>query len=186
MFTGTEASIAYATAAEKIFSGDGAFLTANPPLVPIFVSHLFQSLEIAIKTAGVESGLFSMKEARARQNRSGHGIKELAALAAEKLGGDPFDPIVNAMTFLNSNQKSANVIRLMICDPAFEKTRECYSSRRIGYGEVSKGDFGIIRPISQWIDCVKQTAMNLPSTIDILRQWKASASKSKHFAIWLK
>lgn len=80
MYTGQEAATAYAVAAERVFGDDGAFLNANPCVVPIFVSNLFQSLEISIKTAGIESGLFVMEEARARENRAGHGIKELAAL----------------------------------------------------------------------------------------------------------
>jgi hypothetical protein len=186
MFTGREVAIAYAISAERMFGDNAGFLDANPAVVPIFVSLLFQSLEISIKQAGVKSGLFTMQEVRARQQRSGHGIKELAALAVEKLGGDPFDPIVTAMTFANTHTNSAEVIRQMICGDDLEKTRESYASRRLGYGEVSEGDFAIIRPVSDWIEAVKETASNLPTIIDILSQWKASASKSKHFAIWLR
>jgi hypothetical protein len=186
MFTGCEAAIAYAISAERMFGDNAGFLDANPAVVPIFVSLLFQSLEISIKQAGVGSGLFTMQEARVRQQRSGHGIKELAALAVEKLGGDPFDPIVTAMTFANTHSNSAEVIRQMICGDDLEKTRESYASRRLGYGEVSEGDFAIIRPVSDWIEAVKETASNLPTIIDILSKWKASASKSKHFAIWLR
>jgi hypothetical protein len=186
MFTGYEAAIAYATAAERIFGGAGIFLTANPSIVPIFVSHLFQSLEISIKVAGIESGLFSMKEARACKNRSGHGIAELAVLAVEKLGGDPFHPIIMAMTFSNANRQSAQYVKSMICGKDMEKTREVYASRCLGYGEIASGDFALIYPIPEWIESVKQTAANLASTVAILRQWKASLSNSKHFAIWLK
>ena len=142
MFTGREAAIAYAISAERMFGDNAGFIETNPAVVPIFVSLLFQSLEISIKQAGVESGLFTMQEARARQQRSGHGIKELAALAVEKLGGDPFDPIVTAMIFANTHANSAEIIRQMICGDDLEKTRESYASRRLGYGEVSEGDFG--------------------------------------------
>jgi hypothetical protein len=183
MYTGIEAAMAYAIAAEKLFGSDGAFLKANPPVVPIFVSHLFQSLEISIKTVGIESGLFTIEEARARVNRSGHGIKELAALAVEKLGGAIYDPIVMAMTFSNANNRSSVFVRLMISGAEAEKTRASYASRRLGYGEVADGDFGMIDPIPEWIESVKQTAANLPSTIRILQQWKASPSQSKHFMI---
>jgi len=185
MFTGREAAIAYAISAERMFGDNAGFLDANPAVVPIFVSLLFQSLEISIKQAGVESGLLTMQDARARQQRSGHGIKELAALAVEKLGGDPFDPIITAMTFANTHTNSAEIIRQMICGDDLDKTRESYASRRLGYGEVSEGDFAIIRPVSDWIEAVKETASNLPTIINVLSQWKASASKSKHFAIWL-
>lgn len=186
MFTSREAAIAYAISAERICGGSADFLNANPVVVPIFVSLLFQSLEISIKQAGVESGLFTIQEARARQQRSGHGIKELAALAVDKLGGDPFEPVIMAMTVANNHTNSEQIIREMICGDKLQKTRESYATRRLGYGEVAEGDFQIIEPVLDWIESVKETAFNLSKTIDILSQWKASASKSKHFAIWFK
>lgn len=185
MFTGREAAMAYALSAERIFGQDDGFLDANPTCVPIFVSLLFQSLEISIKQAGLESGLFSMQEARSRQQRSGHGIKELAALAVEKLGGKPFDPIVMAMTFASRKTNSAEIVRHMICGVELEKTRASYASRNLGYAQVAEGDFAIIQPVKHWVAAVKETAANLPTTIEILSQWKTSLSGSKHFAIWL-
>lgn len=74
----------------------------------------------------------------------------------------------------------------MICGKEFEKTRECYASRSLGYAQVSNGDFALINDIPSWIAAVKETANNLPKIIDILSQWKASPSKSKHFAIWVR
>lgn len=191
MFSLKEAAIAYATAAERILGDDAEFLKSNPAVVPIFVSMLFQSLEISIKHAGIESELFTMQEARNRQNRSGHGIKELAILAIEKLGGDldslgpgaAFDPIVSAMTFFNSRDGSSQYIHEMICGDALEKSREVYASRRLGYGQICEGDFVTMGPIVEWVFAVKETAMNLPKTIDILSQWRKSPSGSKHFAI---
>lgn len=100
MFSLDEAAVAYAVAAEHMFGNDATFLNNNPAVVPVFVSMLFQSLEISIKHAGIESGLFTMQEARNRQNRSGHGVKELAALAVDKLGGDPFGSHRNGHDFL--------------------------------------------------------------------------------------
>jgi len=186
-YSGHEAALAYALCAERLFGNDGSFLDANPSVIPIFVSQLMQSLEISIKYAAIKSGLFTIKEARDRQRGSGHSIKELAALAVERLGGDPFDPIVMAMTFSNSKEvRSSYFIKEMICGDKLEGTRRCYSSRGLGYAEVSDGDCQIISPTSEWIESVKQTAANLPSTIEILSGWKASASESKHFAIWLK
>ena len=186
MFTLREAAIAYAFSAEKICDGSTEFLNENPCVVPIFVNVLFQSLEISIKVAGIESKLFTLREARNRQNRSGHGISELATLAVEKLGGDPFEPIIMAMTFANTHSDSNRVIREMICGEGFQRTRESYATRNLGYGEVAEGDFATIEPISGWIASVKETAQNLPQTIEILSQWKQSPSSSKHFAIWLK
>jgi hypothetical protein len=186
IFSGQEAAMAYAMAAERIFGNDYEFLNLNPSVIPIFVSQLFQSLEISIKHAGIESGLFTEAEARDRAMRSGHGIKELATLACERLGGDPFVPILMAMTHLNKQENSEEVIRLMICGMEFEKTRLSYASRRLGYAQVADGDFALVGDIPSWIAAVKETANNLPKTIDIISQWKASPSKSKHFAIWLR
>jgi hypothetical protein len=186
IFNGQEAALAYALTAERIFGNDLEFLNRNKAVIPIFVNHLFQSLEISIKYAGIESGLFTENEARSRAMRSGHGIKELAALAVEKLGGTPFGPIKMAMTHFNTIQNSGEIISLMIAGSEFENTRKCYASRNLGYGQIADGDFVTINDISSWIASVKETAANLPKTIDIFRQWKASPSQSKHFAIWLK
>ncbi len=178
--------MAYALSAERIFCNDYDFLNANPSVVPIFVSLLFQSLEVSIKHAGIESCLFTESDARNRAMRSGHGIKELATLAVEKLGGEPFDSIVMAMTYFNTDDRSKEIIRSMICGKDFEKTRECYASRDLGYAQVMDGDFALVDDISSWVESVKQVAINLPKIISILAQWKASPSKSKHFAIWMK
>lgn len=176
----------YASCAERIYGGDTGFLESNPPIVPIFVSLLFQSLEISIKHAGIESGLFTEFEARSRDMSSGHGIGKLAQMAVEKLGGDPFSPLVMAMTHFNANPHSRDVVNRMICGADMQNTRNCYASRCLGYGQVADGDFAIIYPLSDWIETVKETASNLPKTIDIFTQWKRSTSGSKHFAIWVK
>ena len=185
MFSGCDAAIAYAKTAERILGNDVDFLNSNPACIPIFVSMLFQSLEISIKQAGIESKLFTRKEARSRRQRSGHGIKELAMLAVEKLGGEPFQPIVMAMTFKNQAQNSAEIIYQMICGKNLDKTRESYATRCLGYSEVTEGDFATISPIPDWVAAVKETAMNLPAAIEIISKWKKSCSNSKHFAIWL-
>ena len=186
IFSGQEAAIAYALSAERIFGNDFEFLNLNKAIILIFVSQLFQSLEISIKYAGIESDLFTENEARSRAMRSGHGIKELAALAVEKLSGTPFAPIIMAMTYFNTIQNSGEIISLMIAGSEFENTRKCYASRCLGYGQIADGDFAIVSDIPTWIGSVKETASNLSKTIDILKKWKASPSKSEHFVIWLK
>lgn len=186
VFNGQEAAMAYALSAERIAGSGPDFLNENQAVIPIFVSHLFQSLEISIKYAGIESGLFTEREARSHAMRSGHGIKELATLAVGKLGGKPFGPIRMAMTHFNTIENSGEIISLMISGAQFEKTRESYASRCLGYGQVADGDFAVVAGIPKWIASVKETASNLPKIIDILSQWKASPSNSQHFAIWLK
>lgn len=42
-----------------MFGGDTAFPQASGTVVPLFVSRLFQSLEISTKCAGIESALFT-------------------------------------------------------------------------------------------------------------------------------
>lgn len=91
-----------------------------------------------------------------------------------------------AMTFANTHADSNRVIREMICGEGFQRTRDSYATRNLGYGEVAEGDFSIIEPIPSWITSVKETAQNLPQTIETLSQWKQSSSSSKHFAIWIK
>ena len=184
IFTGQEAAMAYALSAERVFGNDYEYLNTNPHIVPIFVSLLFQSLEISIKHVGITSGLFTETEARDRQTRrAGHGIKELATLAVEKLGGVPFEPILMALTYYSKGSNSKEIIRQMISGSAFVKTRECYATRCLGYGQVANGDFALIGDVSSWIGAVKETAITLPKTIDIITQWKASPSKSKNFSI---
>lgn len=116
-----EAAMAYVLAAERLFEPDGAFISNQSAVVTLFVSMIFQSLEISIKHVGIESGLFTLKEARRRENRSGHGIKELALLAVERLGGNPFHPVIMAMTFANKDDYSYDVIKAMICGVAWKR-----------------------------------------------------------------
>jgi hypothetical protein len=186
IFTGQEIAMGYALSAERIFNNDYEFLKDNPSVIPILVNQLFQSIEISIKYAGIESGLFTEREAKDRGMRQGHGIKEIAALSVERLGGDPFDPIIMAITHFSTLPNSGDIIRRMICGEEFEKTRECYATRCLGYGQVADGDFALVDDIGSWIQSVKETATNLPETIDILKKWKVSPSKSKVFAIWIR
>lgn len=148
-FSGGEAALAYALSAERVFANDYNFLNNNPAVIPIFVSLLFQSLEISIKHAGIASRLFTEVEARNRAARSGHGIKQLASLACKKLGGDPFRPIVMAMCHFNRHPNSQEIIKLMICGDEFEKTREAYATRSLGYAQVTDGDFATITDLTE-------------------------------------
>jgi hypothetical protein len=184
MFSMHEAADAYASAAERLFGENDGYLDEHSAVVPIFVSHLFQSLEICIKVEGIESGLFTMKEARSRLAGKGHGINELAALATEKLGGQISD-LVTAMTCCcKTNTRASTIIKAMIEGDAFAPTRMTYLSRRLAYGEVSEGEIQALNPIEEWIAAVKQTAAQLKQTVSVLSQWKKSPSASTHFAIW--
>lgn len=183
MYSLQEAAAGYAAAAERLFGRDN-YLNNTPEVVPIFVSNLFQSLEISIKAAGIESGLFTMQEAR--RAGKGHGVQELADLAMKRLGGATSD-LVTAMTCVCPRETRAQtIIAEMIEGGRFEPTRNSHLCRRLGYAEVSEGEIQILDPIPEWIDALKQTAAHLPQTISILTQWKASPSASEHFAIWFK
>ena len=183
MYSLQEAAAGYAAAAERLFCREN-YLNDTPEVVPIFVSNLFQSLEISIKAARIESRLFTMQEAR--RAGKGHGVQELADLATERLGGATSD-LVTAMTCACPPETRARtIIAEMIEGERFEPTRNSHLFRRLGYAEVSEGEIQILNPIPEWIDALKQTAAQLPQTISILTQWKASPSASEHFAIWFK
>lgn len=184
IFSLKDAAVGYALCAGRISGDDPLFLNSNPACIPIFVSMLFQSLEISIKHAGIESGLFTMSDARSRQYRSGHGIQELAKLACERLGGDPYKPVVMALTYKCMSPNSTVIISKMVSGPELENSRKSYASRCLGYAEISDGDFQLINPVPDWVAAVRETAENLPQTVEVLRHWKNSSSTSRHFAIW--
>ena len=168
IFTAQEVAMAYALSAERIFGNDCDFFNTNPHVIPIFVSQMFQSLEISIKHAGIASGLFTENETRDRKAmRSGHGISELATL--EKLGGNSFTPILMTLTHCNTVTNSKEIIYQMISGKAFEKTRDKYASRCLGYGQIADGEFALIDDITSWIAAVKETASNLPKAIEALK-----------------
>lgn len=179
LFSFQDAARGYAAAAERLL-GDDHFLDNTPTVWPVFTCNLFQSLELSIKAAGIDSGLFTYDESR----KGNHGIQKLAKLATDRLGGEESD-LVTAMTCMcSSDVRAKKVISQMIFGTAFEPTRKSYISRNLAYGEVSKGDFQVLEPIREWVDAVKHTAVQLPETVEVLTQWRNSSSPSKHFAIW--
>lgn len=185
MYTFKELAVAHADSAECLLDENFRFLTEHPAVVPVFVNLLFQSIEISIKYACVESGVYKLEDARKVKN--GHWIDELAKLAFEKLGFDSFDPIIDALTQENKGQNSKKIIREMICGNDFAETRKAYASRRLSYGEVFGGDYAIIQGnLDIWVAAVKETAENLDTAVEIFSQWKASVSTSKHYGIFYK
>ncbi len=185
MFTRQDAALAYALSAERLLGADPSFLAANHAVIPIFVTQLFQSLEISIKHVGVASNLITEGEARARQVRSGHGIHELATLVNERLQATSFDPLVQALTFRRSDPGHAQIIQKMTNGAEFERTRESYATRKLGYGEVRDGDFAVVDGLAPWVAAVKQTAVDLPAIVTIVSQWASQPSRPGPFAIWL-
>ena len=184
IFDFEEAALAYAITAEKMIEGDGKLLEAEPAVVPIFVTMLYQSLEISLKHVGIESNLFNRHETFKKQTKKGHGVEDLARLAYERLGSSSYDPIIAAMTYNNCGHNSALVIREMIYGDRMSKTREVYASRRLGYGEIGNSDFALINPLEEWVCAVKETAENIQKAIDIISQWhKSSSINSENFLI---
>lgn len=185
MFSRQEAALAYALAAERLIGGEEAFLQGNRAVVPIFVTQLFQSLEVSIKCVGIDSGLINESDARSKQTRSGHGIEELASLVNERLLADSSDPLVQALTFRREDPTHAEIIRKMIRGSEFMRTRESYATRRLGYGEVSEGDFAVVEGLNPWVAAIKQTAQDLPRSVAIVSQWASQPRRPGPFAIWL-
>ena len=184
MFTREDAALAYAVAAERLLGSDPSFLQLHHAVIPIFVTQLFQSLEISIKHVGLASKLITEAEARAREVRSGHGIYELARLVNERLQGESFDPLVQALTFGPTESGHAQIIQKMINGAEFERTRESYATRKLGYGEVHDGDFAVVDGLGPWVAAVKQIAVNLPKIVSFVSQWSSQVERPGPFAIW--
>ena len=177
IFTLDEAALAYANVAERIWAKDTAFLDKNPALVPIFVSNLFQSLEISIKHIGISAKLFTEKEARnsptkAGKKGNGHDVEDLARLAILAVQNRSQDSFLAALTCASNNPYRRAAITEMIFGERFKKTRECYTSRHLGYGEIVDGDFSIDTNIEDWIAAVRGVAENSHLAIRILRPWR--------------
>lgn len=185
VFTRDESALAYALSAERLLGADASFLQAHHAVVPIFVTQLFQALEISIKHVGIASSLITESEVRGRDVRSGHGIQELASLVVDRLQGEPFDPLVQALTFAHAEPEHAEIIRKMIHGVEFQRTRESYATRVLGYAEVREGDFAVVEGLEPWVSAVKQTAINLPNAVSIVSQWTSLTGRRGPFTVWL-
>lgn len=185
MFSLEEAAIAYVKAAEKVLGEDASFLNDNQEVIPVFVSLLFQSLEISLKHLGIESQLFSSKESRDRKlTKNGHGIKEISDLVKDRLGADKDYPVVMALTAGLSNSQTSEILQKMIFGKEFERTRQSYQTRNLGYSQLGPGDLALLNGLKPWVVAVREVAENLPSAIRVVSEWKNSSSSSKTFAIW--
>lgn len=185
MFDFQEAATACAKGAERILGEDIAYINQNHELIPVFVSLLFQSIEISLKHLGLEANLFTEKEARDRKlTKNGHGIREIAELINMRLGGDKDHPVIMALTAGLDDSQIAEIVDKMIFGQEFESTRKAYQSRNLGYAQLNQGDMALVQELALWSSAVKDIAQNLPRAIGVVREWRSSASKSKHFAIW--
>lgn len=185
VFSMQEAAQAYSMSASRILGSDSGFLEQNQIVIPVFVSMLFQSVEVSLKSIGIESGLVTREEAKDRKTtRSGHGIKEIAQLMSEKLGDQREIAVVMALTAGCNKENVATYLREMIYGERFQKTRLAYSSRSLGYGEVANGDFALCYPLDEWVSSVQSVADNLPRAAEIVRQWHSSESVPPIFAVW--
>jgi hypothetical protein len=137
MFTLQDAALAYAKGAEQILGGDGTYIKNNQELVPVFVSLLFQSIEISLKHLGIEARLFTEQEARDRKlTRNGHGIKEVADLINARLGADKDYPVVTALTAGLKNSQASDFLQKMIFAKELDSSRQAYQSRNLGYCQL--------------------------------------------------
>lgn len=187
MFNLQEAAIAYAKSAERILGEDESFLNGNQEVIPVFVSTLFQSLEISLKHLGIESQLFSAKESRDRKlTKNGHGIKEIADLINNRLWADKDYPVIMALTAGLNSPQTADILRKMVFAKEFESTRQSYQTRNLGYCQLKSGDLALVNALKPWCDVVLAVAKNLPAAISVVSEWKISSSSSQRFAIWYK
>lgn len=187
MFSLQDTAKAYAKGANKILGEDASFLNDNQEVIPVFVSLLFQSLEVSLKHLGIESQLFTSTEARDRKlTRNGHGIKEIAELVNEKLGANNNYPVITALTAGLGNAQTAEIIQTMIFFPEFEPTRNSYQNRNLGYAQLKPGELQLLGGLKPWAEAVVEVAENLPIAISVVSEWKNTNTKSKTFAIWYK
>jgi len=187
MYSLQDTAKAYAKGAQKILGEDANFLNDNQEVIPVFVSLLFQSIEVSLKHLGIEAELFTPAESRDRKlTKNGHGITEIAELVNERLGADKDYPVIMALTAGLDNGQAAKIIRKMIFSSEFEPTRKSYQNRNLGYAQLKPGEIQLLDGLKPWADAVVDVADNLPKAIDVVSQWKKTATKSKTFAIWYK
>lgn len=186
LFVRADAALAYANVADRIVGDSADYLDKNPAVVPLFVQSLFQSLEISIKHVGIESTLINEHDLRDKKTtKNGHGVNELCAMLCAALRAETKRPLVSALTFNASDPQFFSLIGEMIYGEGFDRTREMYARRRLGYGEVAAGDFAIVADARRWVDAVIYVASNLSAAIRILGEWKSSDKASSTFGIWM-
>ena len=187
MYSLQDTAKAYAKGAQRILGEDVSFLNNNQEVIPVFVSLLFQSIEVSLKHLGIEAELFTPAESRDRKlTKNGHGITEIAGLVNERLGADKNYPVIMALTVGLSNCQVSEILEKMIFSSDFEPTRKSYQNRNLGYAQLKPGEIQLIGSLKPWVDAVVDVAENLPKAIDVVSQWKKTATKSKTFAIWYK
>lgn len=184
MYSLQDAAIAYAKAAKRILGEDAIFLSDNHNIIPVFVSLLYQSIEISLKHLGIESQLFTRQESRDRQlTKNGHGVKEIADLVNDRLGANKNYPIIIALTAGLNNTQTAEILQNLIFSLEFEPTRRSYQNRNLGYAQLTSGELQLFNGLKPWVVAVEEVAQNLPVAIGVVSEWKKSNSNSTTFAI---
>ena len=187
MFSLQDTAIAYAKGAKRILGEDASFLNSNQEVIPVFVSLLFQSLEISLKHLGIESQLFTSTESRDRKlTKNGHGIEEIADLVNNRLGANKDYPVIMALTAGLENSQTRDIVQKMIFSPEFKPTRQSYQSRNLGYSQLKPGDLQLFNGSKPWVVAIEEVAENLAMAIRIVSEWKKSNTNSSTFAIWYK
>ena len=185
MFSLQDTAIAYAKGAKRILGDDVSFLNDNQEVIPVFVSLLFQSLEVSLKHLGIESQLFTSAESRDRKlTKNGHGIEEIADLVNNRLGANKDYPVIMALTAGLQNSQTGDIVQKMIFSPEFKPTRLSYQSRKLGYSQLKPGDLQLLNGLKPWIVAIEDVSENLPTAIDVVSEWKKSSTNSSTFAIW--
>jgi len=187
MFTLQETALAYAKGAKKILGDDATFLNENQEVVPVFVSLLFQSLEVTLKHLGIESGLFTPAESRNRKlTKNGHGVEEIAKLVNDRLGANSDYPVVMALTAGLNDSQTGGIVQKMLFSSEFKPTRDSYQRRNLGYAQITPGELQLLDGLGLWVVAIEDVANNLSVAVDVVSQWKKSDTSSSTFAVWCK
>ncbi len=159
MYSLSEVAIAHALAAEKLLEPEGTFLNQTEAMVPVFVNLLFQSVEMTLKSFAIEANLANEQELREKKTtRNGHGIKEIAEIINAKMGNQTLiDILLPRQGFSLYN----DILKAMIYENCFSKTRESYIYRKIAYSQFKEGELQVVQGLKSWVTAVKKAAQNI-------------------------
>lgn len=110
-------------------------------------------------------------------------LEKIGNLLKDKLGGTPNRRSILILTHGIEHDVSV-IIEKMIFGDEFERTRESYIKRKLGYSaELEIGDIQIYQGLKSWLDAVKVVAENNDCAVALVKNWKGSGLTSS-FEQW--
>ena len=184
-----DAASAYARGAQIIIGESPEHLNQYRALVPVVVSNLYQSIEISIKYAGVESGVLQESEIRGfRSNplpqhlqHNGHDIDLLLGAIDHRLEMDGSGAGVCAIQICAGDLVGRELIRTMLTDSRLKSTRDAYCSRRLGYVEIESKEVSFPTALPAWSAATICVAESIDGAVAALKELSGTPlEKRKH------